>query len=82
MTLAQLEPQQLATVEKVVANSTQKDLARRLEAMGIAPNKTVKVLRKAWFGGPLHIRVGSTTEVAIRKQEAEMVLVKMVVVNS
>ncbi|MDY6804472.1 MAG: FeoA family protein [Cyanobacteriota bacterium] len=78
MTLAQLEPQQLAIVEKVAANASQKDLARRLEAMGIAPNKRVKVLRKAWFGGPLHIRIGSTTEVAIRKQEAEMVLVKMV----
>ena len=77
MTLAQLEPQQLAIVEKVVVNATKKDLARRLEAMGIAPNKTVKVLRKAWFGGPLHIRVGSTTEVAIREQEAQLVLVKI-----
>ncbi len=77
MTLAQLEPQQLAIIEKVVVNPTQKDLARRLEAMGIVPNKTVKILRKAWFGGPLHIRIGSTTEVAIRKQEAEMVLVKI-----
>lgn len=77
MTLAQLEPQQLAIIEKVVVNPTQKDLARRLEAMGIAPNKTVKVLRKAWFGGPLHIRIGSTTEVAIRKREAELVLVKI-----
>ena len=77
MTLAQLEPQQLAFIEKVVVNPTQKDLARRLEAMGIAPNKTVKVLRKAWFGGPLHIRIGSTTEVAIRKREAELVLVKI-----
>lgn len=75
MTLAQLELQQLAIIEKVVVNPTQKDLARRLEAMGITPNKTVKILRKAWFGGPLHIRVGSTTEVAIRKQEAELVLV-------
>jgi ferrous iron transport protein A len=45
--------------------------------MGIAPNKVVKILRKAWFGGPLHIRIGSTTEVAIRKQEAELVLVKI-----
>jgi ferrous iron transport protein A len=77
MTLAQLEPQQLAIIEQVVVNATQKDLARRLEAMGIAPNKVVKILRKAWFGGPLHIRIGSTTEVAIRKQEAELVLVKI-----
>ncbi len=77
MTLVQLEPQQLAIIEKVVVNATQKDLARRLEAMGITPNKTVKVLRKAWFGGPLHIRIGSTTEVAIRKREAELVLVKI-----
>lgn len=77
MTLVQLEPQQLAFIEKVVVNATQKDLALRLEAMGIAPNKQVQVLRKASFGGPLHIRVGPTTEVAIRKQEAEMVLVKI-----
>ena len=44
--------------------------------MGIISDKPIQVLRKAWFGGPLHIRVGSTTEIAIRQQEAKMVQVR------
>jgi ferrous iron transport protein A len=45
--------------------------------MGIIPDKSIQVLRKAGFGGPLHIRIGSTTEIAIRRQEAEMIKVRL-----
>jgi ferrous iron transport protein A len=51
-------------------------LALRLEAMGLVPNKSVTVLRKASFGGPLHIRVGTTTELMIRRQEADLVMIR------
>ena len=37
--------------------------------------KTVKVLRKAPAGDPYQVRVGSTTEIAIRKTEAKLVLI-------
>ena len=42
--------------------------------MGIVPNKSIKVLRKGLLNGPLHIRIGTTTEIAIRRREAELVL--------
>jgi ferrous iron transport protein A len=71
MTLSELKPGKLALV-KQIENATQNHhLVNRLEAIGIIPNKPILVLRQAWFGGPLHVRVGSTTEIAIRHQEAK-----------
>ena len=43
--------------------------------MALIPDKQIQVLPKTWFGRPLHIRVGSTTEIVIRRQEAEMLRV-------
>lgn len=48
----------------------------RLEAMGLVPDREVRVLRRAWLGGPLVVRVGMTTEVAIRRNEAQLVIVR------
>ncbi len=76
MTLAELELGKLAVVADIQLKQNSQELGKRLIAMGIIPNKSIQVLRKAWFGGPLHIRVGSTTEIAIRRQEAEMVRVR------
>ena len=76
MSLSDLEPGQSATIERINVEQSGHSLAYRLEAMGLMANKPVHVLRKAAFGGPLHIRVGSTTELAIRPQEAAYVLVK------
>ncbi|NEO15434.1 MULTISPECIES: FeoA family protein [unclassified Moorena] len=78
MTLAELKPGKLAIIEKVQIGLQIEGLANRLEAIGIIPDRQVQVLRSAWFGGPLHIRVGSTTEVAIRRQEASMIVVNPV----
>jgi ferrous iron transport protein A len=76
MTLSELESGKLAVVDQIELKSHRQELGNRLTAMGIIPDKQIQVLRKAWFGGPLHIRVGSTTEIAIRRQEAEMVRVR------
>lgn len=77
MTLRQLKTGVYATVHEVVSpNGEPHDgFKTRLEALGLVPNKPVRVLRRALFGGPLHVRVGSTTEIAIRRSEAQMVLV-------
>ncbi len=72
MTLSELESGKLAVVHHIELKSHNQELGSRLAAMGLIPDKLIQVLRKAWFGGPLHIRVGSTTEIAIRRQEAEM----------
>lgn len=50
-------------------------LVRRLQALGVRPGKSVSVIRRAAFGGPLHLRVGST-EFFLRPREAESITVK------
>ncbi|MCC0179330.1 ferrous iron transport protein A [Waterburya agarophytonicola K14] len=75
MTLAELESGKLAVVKHLKLNHQEKELGKRLLAIGITPDKQIQVIRKASFGGPLHIRLGSTTEIAIRRQEAKMVQV-------
>ncbi|GAB4546016.1 MAG: hypothetical protein Tsb0014_40410 [Pleurocapsa sp.] len=76
MTLSELESGKSAVVDQIHLNRHGHELGKRLVAMGIIPDKPIEVLRKAWFGGPLHIRVGSTTEIAIRRQEAQMIRVR------
>jgi len=73
MTLAELESGKIAVVKHLQLKHHERELGKRLLAIGITPNKLIQVIRKARFGGPLHVRVGSTTEIAIRRQEAEMV---------
>lgn len=76
MNLSTLKTKKLALVERIEIGRHGKNLVYRLEAMGIVPNKSVMILRQAGFGGPLHVRVGLTTEVAIRREEARMILIK------
>ncbi|MGL5509824.1 MAG: FeoA family protein [Microcoleaceae cyanobacterium] len=78
-TLADLPCNKLAIIEKILIDQHTEaygeGFAHRLAAMGIVPNQKIQVLRQALFGGPLHVRVGATTELAIRLQEAKMILV-------
>lgn len=75
MTLSELKPGKIALVEKIQVSTHHQGLANRLEALGIIPNKPITVLRQAWFGGPLHVRIGATTEIAIRHQEAQKIII-------
>lgn len=77
MTLQELTHNQVAIVQEVTAGHTEIGFKVRLEAMGLIPGKPVRILRKAILGGPLQVRVGSTTEIAIRRQEAELVRVSL-----
>ncbi|MEL4895670.1 FeoA family protein [Crocosphaera sp. Alani8] len=78
MTLKELKKGKMARVQEVLTDNTDigNGFKTRLEAMGIVPGKPVQVLRSAWLGGPLGVRVGSTTEIAIRRSEAELVIVE------
>lgn len=51
------------------------DLAGWLEAMGLGPDQTLTVLRRAAFGGPIHVRTGSGGELAINATLARSILV-------
>ncbi|HTN82624.1 MAG TPA: FeoA family protein [Sorangium sp.] len=59
----------------VVEVSLDADLAGWLEAMGIGPGQTLTVLRRAAFGGPIHVRAGSGGEFAIDAALARSILV-------
>ncbi|NEQ38290.1 MAG: ferrous iron transport protein A [Okeania sp. SIO3I5] len=76
MNVADLEVGQIATVDRVINTDGEQGIVQRLAAMGVVSDKSVQVLRKARFNGPLHIRVGATTEIAIRPHEAEMIVIK------
>jgi ferrous iron transport protein A len=77
MTLAELNTGQMAIVSEIRVGRHGQGLSNRLEAMGMITNKLVTVLRKAGLGGPLHVRIGLTTEVAIRRAEAKMVGIQL-----
>jgi ferrous iron transport protein A len=74
MTLSELRIGEVAIVEQVQAGPDGQALISRLAAMGITATRSVSVLRKANLGGPLHVCVGGTTEVAIRRREADSII--------
>lgn len=78
MTLKELKIGSIATVKNIKDDNTPvgKGFKIRLEAMGLIPGKPVQVIHAAWLGGPLIVRVGSTTEIAIRRSEAELVVIE------
>lgn len=49
------------------------ELRQRLAALGLREGCIVQILRKASFGGPIHVRVG-TTEVIMRRIEAKRIV--------
>lgn len=46
--------------------------AKRLHAMGFRAGQVVRVLRRAPFSGPMHVRLGAT-DVMLRTREAALV---------
>ncbi|WP_437528099.1 FeoA family protein [Sorangium sp. So ce726] len=51
------------------------ELAGWLGAMGLGPGQTLTSIRRAAFGGPLHVRTGSGGELAINASLARSILV-------
>ncbi|NEQ74187.1 MAG: ferrous iron transport protein A [Okeania sp. SIO2C9] len=76
MNLLDLKTGQIAIVDRIISSDDTRRIVQILEEKGIVSNKTVQVLREAKFSSPLHIRVGSSQEITIQPQEAEMIIVK------
>lgn len=53
------------------------DLGRRLTALGLSIGKQVRVLRRAAFNGPLHLRTGNT-ELMMRLPDAQCIHISYV----
>lgn len=67
--LVDLPPGATATVQELAADA---GLRQRLEALGLRPGQNVQVLRRGWWAGPLHVRVGMT-EMMLRRRDAARV---------
>mgnify|MGYP002737861122 CR=1 FL=1 len=67
---------QLATGESatIVRLDVDQELQKRLVALGMRVGKAIKVIRRAAFGGPMHVRIG-TTEIILRTAEAALISV-------
>ena len=70
LSLDRLFPDHSAAIISVHATGMTGD---RMAALGLLPGKRVTVLRRAPFGGPLHLRIGPT-ELMIRRSDARAIL--------
>ena len=70
--LSQLAIGQQATISAIEAEES---LYHRLSALGFRVGKTLSVMRRANFNGPLHVRLG-TTDVILRDTEAARIHVQ------
>ncbi len=75
--LVLLEPNQSAIITNLQAEP---ELENRLQALGFRTGRQVVMLRKAWFYGPVHVRVGMT-EVMLRRHEARRIEVTIITTN-
>ncbi|WP_448570553.1 FeoA family protein [Trichothermofontia sp.] len=67
--LAYLKPGHTATILSMDASP---GLYHRLLALGFRHGRQVKMLRRSWWSGPVHVRVG-TTEVMLRRHDAQRI---------
>ncbi len=63
---------------EVVSLDLEPDLVAWLRAVGIAEGERVIVLRRAAFGGPLHIRTSSGGEFALHRSLARSIHIRSV----
>lgn len=71
MTLSQILAGQSGLIQSLTQNNHFND---RLSALGIKKNIIIKIIRKATFGGPLHLQIG-TTELMVRQLIAKEIIV-------
>lgn len=70
LSLDHLAPDHSAAITAVHATGM---AGERMAALGLTPGRRVAVLRRAPFGGPLHLRIGPT-ELMIRRADARAIL--------
>jgi ferrous iron transport protein A len=63
----------LASPARIVALNLDESAASRVRAVGVFEDETIVVLRRAPFGGPLHVRTGSGGEFALDRRIADAI---------
>lgn len=71
-TLDQLPDGALGTI---VSMDLPSEALRYIASMGIAPGRELRVLRRAVWGGPLHVRLDTGAEFALDREIARSVTV-------
>ena len=74
MTLEQLPAGQRAWISEVQGDD---GLRARMFALGVRAGREVAVIRRAAWGGPLHVRIG-TTDLVMRRREANLIRLAIV----
>jgi ferrous iron transport protein A len=75
MSLTELSTLPLGTTALILGLQAEAGLEQRLQALGFRVGKKISIVRKAWLGGPLHVRIG-TTEVIMRRRDAQAIRVQ------
>lgn len=73
--LYNLKSGDFATISGIDIAMTEQSLYQRLMALGFRVGKQIKVMRKASFNGPLHVRIGAT-DIILRESEAKLIQIK------
>lgn len=60
----------------IVAVTLEADMTAWLEAVGIGVGETLTVLRRAAFGGPIHVRTAAGGEFAIARSLADAIVAR------
>lgn len=74
--LYNLKAGDFAKISGIDAINIEQSLCQRLLALGFRVGKNIKVMRKASFNGPIHVRVGST-DVILREAEAKLINISL-----
>lgn len=69
MLLNELKLGESATIQSINADQ---QLHQRLNALGFRIGKTIALIRRGNFNGPLHVRIG-TTDIILRDAEAKRI---------
>ncbi len=70
--LSSLAPGMRGTITDI---HTDDSLRQRLQALGFRSGKDIEIIRKASFGGPVQVRIG-TTDILLRQTEAALIEVR------
>jgi ferrous iron transport protein A len=66
----------LSSPARIVALRLDKSVACRVRAVGVFEDEIIVVLRRAPFGGPLHVRTSSGGEFALDRRIADAIEVE------
>ena len=72
MTLSGLKVGERALIETVNGEDA---VRQRLAAMGLRPGREAWIIRRAWFGGAMQVRIGST-HLIMRRADADRIRIQ------